>query len=623
MIFYLQQSQARNYTFNNGFLNSTDPFPSSVPFEAPAGAILVNGLWFASLICSLATASFGMLVKQWLHEYLASESMSPKRRIIERHLRQPGLVKWKVYEIAGVLPILLHVALGLFFIGLCVFTALVDVRLGRTSIVLVSGWAFFIVMTTLAPLLSPRCPYKLPMLKTTLVAGRTVTRPLLGHYVVIGAVLADTWRVYISSAWTAIPTLRSTILPPWMARLRSISAKVGGQIGPLMRTMTMPEALRPEGRFENRGLLLLEEEAQVDRISVGNDLEFLLSIDAAIADDSMLRFMEDVVRRSKYAPDAAIDFVISLMRNRLGAKCIADSVSAHSPFPILEVSLLSHDAWEAIMNITADVLDREFSSAGLALSQHESCWPQAAIWVLLSQSSYSIPEIASRALLNYFCDNSPPSQYASLRALQIAPFVTVNSGAVKHLSRRFVAALPFMGSNSPPCVPTMLSVYAVLLSSQLESQPQASVPYLLPLLRQHPSIISGSNAHAQAILNDLWDFLLSVCQWFIQHQDKSFSDRTGDAFFAILLLTRHATNGICSASETSRLEANPEPTVVGAVQPDLGNDHSSCVGSSILTRFDNSRERLWAGRLASASSYLLLRSFYAGVHGRICQEIPS
>ena len=29
-------------------------------------------LWFASLIVSLSTASFGMLVKQWLIEYLST-----------------------------------------------------------------------------------------------------------------------------------------------------------------------------------------------------------------------------------------------------------------------------------------------------------------------------------------------------------------------------------------------------------------------------------------------------------------------------------------------------------------------------------------------------------------------
>ena len=68
IVFLLRQSLTINYTMSNGFLNSTVPFPTTLPFEAPLWALRVNGLWFASLIVSLSTASIGMLVKQWLTE---------------------------------------------------------------------------------------------------------------------------------------------------------------------------------------------------------------------------------------------------------------------------------------------------------------------------------------------------------------------------------------------------------------------------------------------------------------------------------------------------------------------------------------------------------------------------
>ncbi|EKM53489.1 uncharacterized protein PHACADRAFT_59286, partial [Phanerochaete carnosa HHB-10118-sp] len=69
IVFLLRHSLAQNYTISGSFLNTTAPFPGAMPFETPLWALRVNGLWFASLICSLATASFGMLVKQWLREY--------------------------------------------------------------------------------------------------------------------------------------------------------------------------------------------------------------------------------------------------------------------------------------------------------------------------------------------------------------------------------------------------------------------------------------------------------------------------------------------------------------------------------------------------------------------------
>ena len=64
IISLLQQIAAQNFTSGHGFLNSTNPSPSSPFFEPPRWAIRVNVLWFTSLLLSLASASFGILVKQ-------------------------------------------------------------------------------------------------------------------------------------------------------------------------------------------------------------------------------------------------------------------------------------------------------------------------------------------------------------------------------------------------------------------------------------------------------------------------------------------------------------------------------------------------------------------------------
>lgn len=153
----------------------------------------------------MATASLGMLLKQWLHEYLSTESMTPKQRILARRYRYPGVVEWKVYEIASALPILLHIALGLFFIGLCIFTSWVDHRVGRASIGLVAGWAMFIVFTTLAPVLSPRCPYNIPLLSNMMRNLRTVILPLWGHAIILPlAITLDKCAGY----FTTVPAAR-------------------------------------------------------------------------------------------------------------------------------------------------------------------------------------------------------------------------------------------------------------------------------------------------------------------------------------------------------------------------------------------------------------------------------
>lgn len=152
-----------------GFLNSTSsPFDDIPEFTPTSNAIRVNVLWFASLTLSLVSASFSILVKQWLQEYLAGEYASPQARIRIRHFRYPALDDWKVFEIAGILPLLLQTSLALFLVGLCFFTADVHHTLGHTTLPLVAAWGFLILAVSLAPALSPRCPYKTAFLKSTI-----------------------------------------------------------------------------------------------------------------------------------------------------------------------------------------------------------------------------------------------------------------------------------------------------------------------------------------------------------------------------------------------------------------------------------------------------------------------
>lgn len=154
-------SQTRSYAVSVSFFNSTVPQSAGVlPFKPTESAIRVNILWFASLILSLITASFGMLVKQWLREYLANEQVSPQFRLRVRHFRYPGLYRWKVFEIAALLPMLLQAALGLFLLGLCIFTWSIHPCVGLTSTPLVAGWAVFFILSLLGPVFFPRCPYK-------------------------------------------------------------------------------------------------------------------------------------------------------------------------------------------------------------------------------------------------------------------------------------------------------------------------------------------------------------------------------------------------------------------------------------------------------------------------------
>lgn len=94
MVYLLERiaTQTQSYTITATTMNSTTShFTEPPPFVTPEWAIHVNGLWFASLIVSLATASFGILAKGWLREYLAVEWTSPQERLRTRQFQRSAL----------------------------------------------------------------------------------------------------------------------------------------------------------------------------------------------------------------------------------------------------------------------------------------------------------------------------------------------------------------------------------------------------------------------------------------------------------------------------------------------------------------------------------------------------
>ncbi|KAI0752218.1 hypothetical protein BC629DRAFT_1224006 [Irpex lacteus] len=87
-------TQTAGYKLTGDVLTAFNAPPSPPqPFEPATNDIRVNVLWFVSLLTSLITASFAMLVKQWLREFLAVEIPSPQARLRLRHFREPQLTK--------------------------------------------------------------------------------------------------------------------------------------------------------------------------------------------------------------------------------------------------------------------------------------------------------------------------------------------------------------------------------------------------------------------------------------------------------------------------------------------------------------------------------------------------
>lgn len=393
MLFFLQRIATQGYTLNSGFLNVTSPPQDPPPFEAPEWALQVNGLWFASLILSLATASFSMLVKSWLREYLAGEWIAPQKRLRARHYRYPSLVKWKVFEIAAVLPLLLQLSLGLFFAGLCIFTAEIDTRMGRTSLPLVVAWAFFLSATTLAPLLSPRCPFKLLLLKHALKLGRKHFTPLVFKAVAFTTVvvlrptrnrLSHGGQHLMCAARDRLFQLgrRLAYFVPELTHLRPFSTRFSS----MSLNMSIDTSNAQSSPFkELLGKMLTQEEENIID-GAQDDIEILLLTDEMMLDDGLLDTMLETLPQSRTDPLSVVDFIMHLVHNRTSEPEPAPSKGYSSP---LNITTLSKHAY---LTLTASLIDTLLSLDPHALARNDSPdFVKDAITLLISPPPFPLP----------------------------------------------------------------------------------------------------------------------------------------------------------------------------------------------------------------------------------------
>ncbi|KAF8998834.1 hypothetical protein BDQ17DRAFT_1172809, partial [Cyathus striatus] len=99
--------------------NGSNQIPSlPVAQSPPPTAIRVNIAWFLSLTLSLTTVLIGIICLQWLREYERYGNQPHKDALMLRQMRYDGLKMWYLPAIISSIPVLLQIALVLFFVGI-------------------------------------------------------------------------------------------------------------------------------------------------------------------------------------------------------------------------------------------------------------------------------------------------------------------------------------------------------------------------------------------------------------------------------------------------------------------------------------------------------------------------
>lgn len=337
-------AQTSSYSYEAGMLNSTAPPLTPQAFQASSVDIRVNVLWFASLLFSLITASFSILVKQWLREFLTAENPSPQARLRVRHLRYPQLARWKVFEIAAALPLLLQLSLALFFIGLCYFTASVHSSVEYTTLPLVIGWTVCFCTVTVLPLIYPRCPYRTALLR----AGAQSLHRRIGS---AAKSVATSCQVTLSRSTPSVTSLKQRLL----TRAERLSKKLSTSLAD-------------------------QDEARVMR-RTEKDVEILGTVDSIQSDDELLSTaIAEAVDHLDCEPDQFEGFLRTILENRGHPSAPrvhvpqpdgSTAVIYPFPVPILNLWLVSKQTRNGIRAIISRYAENTRSSYGPVIS---SAW---------------------------------------------------------------------------------------------------------------------------------------------------------------------------------------------------------------------------------------------------------
>jgi len=153
-------------------LNSTDPalfpVPNPLSFRASSGVLWTHGLWLTSFTLSLVVSLLAILAKQWLSEFklrMRAPASSPRMWALRHTAYKGGLDRWGIGAFISVIPVVLHVALFLFLVGLCLQLQPLDVQITRLVVAITGLVCLFYLVAGLAPLFWGDCPSATPGLR--------------------------------------------------------------------------------------------------------------------------------------------------------------------------------------------------------------------------------------------------------------------------------------------------------------------------------------------------------------------------------------------------------------------------------------------------------------------------
>jgi len=160
--FLLEQMSRQLGGFENG---TYPPFQDPSPFPRSRSILWVNILWFLSLVTSIVSGFYAMLVQQWVGRYNQICQELPRNQRRARVFLLRGAQKYSLSTAIGVMPILilLNISLFLFLFGLILFLFTISHVLATMVAVCTGLFGLPYFALTILPIIHGFCPYFTPM----------------------------------------------------------------------------------------------------------------------------------------------------------------------------------------------------------------------------------------------------------------------------------------------------------------------------------------------------------------------------------------------------------------------------------------------------------------------------
>ncbi|QRV79734.1 transmembrane protein [Ceratobasidium sp. AG-Ba] len=174
---------------NNQSVSLVTQHPA-VPNPSPSPAqLVVNILWVLSLSLSVAVSLIAMLAKDWCYKFMFGRTGQVYEQARRRQQRWNGMEKWKMKQLLTYLPGMMHTALSLFAIGLCVYLWEINISVAIPVIIITALATWVYVAATILPLMDQFCPYNTST-TAVLVASKPIFSFLYDALIMVAVMFA-------------------------------------------------------------------------------------------------------------------------------------------------------------------------------------------------------------------------------------------------------------------------------------------------------------------------------------------------------------------------------------------------------------------------------------------------